>query len=409
MQTRFQVLAMALLTAAAASPLSAAKPDTIGPTTHPAAKSPPEVTFTTPQPAGPTYVPNPSEIARMVHQLDDDDYPIRVAATKALAEMPGAALQAVEKALQEGPPSPEVVARTDSILQALRLRASVLHMRFEFQATPADAILTEMSQHYGFVIIQAQPLNSPITVQNPNLLDAEASIKMLNNLLFPLGYMTCTNLTPDGHTVLRVATISEIKKAQIPVYLGAQAKDIPLTDQLITQIIPLHNIPANQLRIDFGGMGSLGDTVSNAASNTLVVTDTSAKIHNLVQIIEKLENAGQKARDAGKNRGLEPAQAPDKFPAPPAPTMKFQFEATTIDEILTEMSRRYGFIIIQAQPITAKISVQNPTPLDAKGGISLLNNLLYPLGYISVTSLTPDGYTVLRVSPWSGNRKMIPE
>ena len=167
-------------------------------------------------------------------------------------------------------------------------------MSFRFENATVDTILTEMSRRFGFIIIQSIQITARLTIQVPNPVNADEAVRMLNNLLVPLGYATLETRTGEGadaKTVLRVDSISVVKKAQIPVFEGAIPDNIPLNDNIITQVIPLKNVAAVGLRNDLVPLLSAdADVTANAASNTIVVTDTSAKIHRLVEIIQKLDN-----------------------------------------------------------------------------------------------------------------------
>ena len=85
--------------------------------------------------------------------------------------------------------------------------------------------------------------------------------------------------------------------------------------------------------------------------------------------------------------------------------MKFAFVNAPVSAILTEMSTRFGFIIIQpSTPLPNNITINVPDELDADGEIHLLNNILSPLGFTSLLSqtdptMTGQQRTVLR--PWS--------
>ena len=81
------------------------------------------------------------------------------------------------------------------------------------------------------------------------------------------------------------------QEGQIPVFYGGDPDNIPINDNVITQVIPLKNIPPDKLRVDLGPMICADADISvDAASNALVVTDVSAKINSLTQIIQKLDN-----------------------------------------------------------------------------------------------------------------------
>jgi type II secretory pathway component GspD/PulD (secretin) len=87
--------------------------------------------------------------------------------------------------------------------------------------------------------------------------------------------------------------------------------------------------------------------------------------------------------------------------------MRFDFVATSVDDILVQVAKEYGVVIVQAQRIPQKITINNPQSLDAVAGITLLSNILYQLNYAVVVNSTPDGQLALRILPLGYRSKPI--
>src|SRR5207245_91958 len=88
------------------------------------------------------------------------------------------------------------------------------------------------------------------------------------------------------------------KKANIPVHFGAQPEEIKVSEELITQVIPVSSVDAVKLRTDLTPLLSAdADVTANAASNTIIVTDSSANIHRLVKIIAALDQHHESVSD----------------------------------------------------------------------------------------------------------------
>ena len=112
---------------------------------------------------------------------------------------------------------------------------------------------------------------------------------------------------------------------------------------------------------------------------------------------------------------LAPATAPASAPAtrPVTRTMEFKFENASVDAVLDEMSVRLGFIIEKTMPITSKITIWAPKPVDADEAIVLLNSILVPIGYAAVEQPPREldgGKTarVLKVMTWAQAKKEAP-
>ena len=151
-----------------------------------------------------------------------------------------------------------------------------------------------MSSTFGFIILKTAQI--PTRVHHPVFPDpvnADQAIKLLNSFLTQIGMQALESTTEggaEGRTTLRIVTLLEAKKAQIPVF-RADPEKIPTSDNLITQIIPLTNIDAIRTRNDLLPFISAdADSAANPGSNTIIITDTAAKIHRLVEMIQLLDH-----------------------------------------------------------------------------------------------------------------------
>ncbi len=168
------------------------------------------------------------------------------------------------------------------------------HYAMNYVDARLDDILSDFGKTFGFIVVKNVQTPQRVTIQNPNPVTADEAVQLLNSALLTQGYGTIqskTDNTPNAKTILRIASIQEAKKSLIPVRTGADPSDIPLSDSIITQVIPLKNVDAASLRKDLASfISSDADVTVNAGSNTLVVTDTSAKIHRLAEVIQSLDS-----------------------------------------------------------------------------------------------------------------------
>jgi general secretion pathway protein D len=74
------------------------------------------------------------------------------------------------------------------------------------------------------------------------------------------------------------------------VHFGNDPADIPDTDELITQVIPIQNVNAPKLRDDLKPIIGLdADISANEGSNTIIITDTSSAVRRVLQIISQID------------------------------------------------------------------------------------------------------------------------
>ena len=86
--------------------------------------------------------------------------------------------------------------------------------------------------------------------------------------------------------LLKIDSLDDAKHADIPVRTGADPTKIANTDELITQIIPVRSVDAVKLKTDLQPLVNTdADLTANAASNSLMLTDTSANVKRIVEIV----------------------------------------------------------------------------------------------------------------------------
>ena len=90
--------------------------------------------------------------------------------------------------------------------------------------------------------------------------------------------------------ILKITSRDKAKKGSIPVHYGAEPEQIANTDELITQVIPVRTVDAVKLKADLIPLvGTDADLTANGGSNSIIMTDTSANIRRVAQIISQLD------------------------------------------------------------------------------------------------------------------------
>ena len=160
-------------------------------------------------------------------------------------------------------------------------------LKLNFKDASIDSVLDELAAAAGFIVIkEVTPLVGRVTLISPQAVKADDAIPLLNSVLKKPGYAAVR----QGR-ILKIKTLAEAKKANIPVFKGADPKEIADTDELITQVIPLKGADAMQLKNDLISLISPdADFTANASSNSLMITDTSANIKRIVEIVNSLDS-----------------------------------------------------------------------------------------------------------------------
>lgn len=171
-------------------------------------------------------------------------------------------------------------------------RRPTTQISMNFQDASIDAVLEHLSQVAGFVVVKNGKLEGRVTVLSKQPVSPEEAVALLNTVLKGNGFTAI-----QMGRILKIVAVDKAKKGSIPVHFGADADQIAETDELITQVIPIRTMDAVKLKTDLQPLiGTDADLSANAASNTIMITDTSANIHRVVQIISSMDQ-----RDSTEN------------------------------------------------------------------------------------------------------------
>ncbi len=163
-------------------------------------------------------------------------------------------------------------------------------LNMNFAGARLQEVLNYLSDAAGFIVVQQTRINSNVrlTVSGRHLTRTEA-VNLLNSVLNSNGYAAIR----DERT-LTIVDKNDAKTQGIPVKSGNNPDDIPKTAEIVTQIIPIRFVEAQQLVSDLSSFVSPQATVvANQAGNSIVITDTQANIHHLAEIIKAVDDSAE--------------------------------------------------------------------------------------------------------------------
>lgn len=154
-----------------------------------------------------------------------------------------------------------------------------------FKDAPVEAVLDQLSEAAGLIILKTARIEGRITLISRQPLTLDETVALLNSVLKERGLAAVRS-----ERLLRLIPLEEAKKSTIPVRTGNDPDQIPATDEVITQIIPVRYADATQLRRDLASLlSSYADMTANASSNSLILTDTSANVKRIVEIVRAVD------------------------------------------------------------------------------------------------------------------------
>ncbi|MFM7213367.1 MAG: secretin N-terminal domain-containing protein [Verrucomicrobiota bacterium] len=154
---------------------------------------------------------------------------------------------------------------------------------------PLDLVLEHLSEAAGFVIVLETPAKGTVSVVSHRPVNRDEAVDLLNSILDKNGLAAIR----DGR-ILTLVDRATAKARNTPVKVGNDPRTIPRNDEIVTQIIPLVYVEAEQLAKDLGAFISPNATfVANAAGNSIVMTDTQSNIRHLVEIIKAIDSSAE--------------------------------------------------------------------------------------------------------------------
>jgi general secretion pathway protein D len=156
-----------------------------------------------------------------------------------------------------------------------------------FKNTEISEFINIVGKNLKKTIIVDPNVRGKITVRSYDLLNEDQYYQFFLNVLQVYGYSAVTM----SSGVVKVIRSKDAKSSNIPVVEGSPFDG----DEMITRVMPVYNVPVRelapllrQLNDTAGG----GNVVSHDASNVMMLTGRAAVVNRLVEIIERVDKAG---------------------------------------------------------------------------------------------------------------------
>jgi len=162
-------------------------------------------------------------------------------------------------------------------------------LRLNFRGAPIEMVLNYLSDAAGFIIEMNTPAKGKVDVWSSHPVSQDEAVDILNSVLNKNGYAAIRN-----GRILTIVSKADAIHADIPVKTGNDPAAIPRNDEIVTQIIPIRFVEAQQLVKDLSPLVSPHATIiANEAGNSIAVTDTQANIRHLVEIIKAIDSSAE--------------------------------------------------------------------------------------------------------------------
>ena len=156
-----------------------------------------------------------------------------------------------------------------------------------FKNTDINEFIAIVGKNLKRTIIVDPNVRGKISVRSYDLLSEAQYFQFFLNVLEVYDFAVVE--MPNG--VLKVIRSKDAKNSNLPVV----EDDLLNGDEMVTRVIPLYNVPVRELAPllrQLNDTQNAGNVVSHDASNVIMLTGRAATINRLVEIIERVDRAG---------------------------------------------------------------------------------------------------------------------
>jgi general secretion pathway protein D len=160
-----------------------------------------------------------------------------------------------------------------------------LKILLNFQDVTLKTVLEYLSEKAGLVIVSDDNLDHRLSVISRQPLTVDEAISLINSILKESSYAAVRM----GRT-LRIVPLTQAKTMNIPVTSGSDPGAVTPSDDIVTHVIPIRYADAAKLKENLASLiPEYASLEANEDGNALIVTDTTANIRRLMQIVQALD------------------------------------------------------------------------------------------------------------------------
>jgi general secretion pathway protein D len=158
----------------------------------------------------------------------------------------------------------------------------------DFNQADIRIFIKTVGQLTGINFLVDDKIQGTVTLISPSKIRIGEIYSVFESVLQTKGFAAI----PVG-SLVKIVPRAEGAKSNVPIRLGCDPDAIPITDSLVTQIIPLQHADVAQVSTVVTSLLSTGgQVVAFPETNTIIVTDASSTIHRVAQIVRGLDIEG---------------------------------------------------------------------------------------------------------------------
>lgn len=170
-------------------------------------------------------------------------------------------------------------------------------LRFQFKDASADAVLQYVSSVTGWIFVQEKRVTGTIDAVSDTEVPVSKVLDFLNAALRRHGATILNPYSPGlpkPGQVLKVQDVDAAKRLNLEIYSGSNPDEIPVSDQMRTQIVPLKAVNVVEVQRELGevlraAMGDGGQVSVSSYSNSVILVGRSDGINRAVRILRVID------------------------------------------------------------------------------------------------------------------------
>jgi general secretion pathway protein D len=161
-----------------------------------------------------------------------------------------------------------------------------------FDNVEIRTVLKTVGEITGINFIPHSSVTGTVTVMSPTPIRLGEMYPFLQSILDVYGYATV-----EMDNAVKIVPKAEAARSHAPVRIGSDPAGIPKTDTIVRQILPIRYAEAAEISEIVTPILPPGAQMAvYPRTNSLMITDTSANIHHIAQVIQQLDVEGSKEK-----------------------------------------------------------------------------------------------------------------
>jgi type II secretory pathway component GspD/PulD (secretin) len=159
------------------------------------------------------------------------------------------------------------------------------NITLNFKDASIESVLSYLSEAAGFSILYTDTPTGNVSVLSLQPQTKTQIVELLNTALYKKGYAAVRE-----ENTLVIVDLAKAATSNMPVNSGSNPEDIPMSDRVVTQIIPVRYANAQELTTILEPLLPQSASMSaSQTSNALIITDSQKNIRRVAEIIRALD------------------------------------------------------------------------------------------------------------------------